>query len=57
MLQNMEKLGWLDMGLTLSPTTAVTMGMVCMVHPPESANMMEAGMEKYQFVGQSEGVS
>ena len=57
MLQNMEKLGRLDMGLTLSPTTAVTMGMVYMVHPPESANMMEAGMEKYQFVGQSEGVS
>ena len=45
------------MALTLLPTTAVTMDMLCMVHPLESANMMGAGMEKSQFVVQHEGVS
>ena len=57
MLHNMEKSGWLDMALTLLPTTAVIMDTLYMVRPPESANMMEAGMEKSQFVGQHEGVS
>ena len=45
------------MALTLQHTTAVTMDMRYMVHPLESANMMEAGMAKSQFVVQSKGVS
>ena len=45
------------MAQTLLPTTAVTMGMLCMVPRLESASMMEAGMEKSQFVVRHEGVS
>ncbi len=57
MLQNMEVSKWLDMAPILSPTTAVTMGILCMVHPLESASMTEAGMETSQFVVQNGGVS
>ena len=48
MLQNTEASEWLDTALTLSPTTAVTMDMTCMVQNQESANMMESGMVMYQ---------